>query len=234
MRHTATITAVVRESSDVTTLHFTVDNRVLKYTAGQYICAYFSIPGQPEGKAYSLSSAPHEPTMAITVKQIGAFSERLCALCVGDTLDISRPFGFFNTQDALPIVAIAAGVGVAPVWSIVKDVCVNEDARSLSLHVSARVQEGLVFRSQVQTLFAKSPQRQAHWYVTQGPPGSTIGRRFSVSRDIGTEVAAQARFYVCGSEAFVRSIWRQLMAAGVDEMRVVTETFFEAPIGSLA
>ena len=57
-----------------------------------------------------------------------------------------------------------------------------------------------------------------------------LSRRFSVSDDVSSSELAASRFYVCGADTFVRAMWCSLMEAGVDETRVVTETFFESAL----
>src|SRR3989338_3596077 len=84
------------EAPGVTTLSFSDEsNAVPPFTSGQYINVYFPEAHTPEGKAYSISSAPDEQTFSITVRAIGEFSNRLSALRKGDTVSGSLPNGFF-------------------------------------------------------------------------------------------------------------------------------------------
>jgi hypothetical protein len=128
-RYTATVTRVRRETPDTVTLYFTSD-REFSYTAGQYITVFFPDSSTPEGKAYSLSSAPHETWLSITVKRVGEYSTRLHALRAGDTFTISAAYGFFNPKTDQPLVGISAGCGLAPIWSIVKDELERDSKRA--------------------------------------------------------------------------------------------------------
>ena len=41
------------------------------------------------------------------------------------------------------------------------------------------------------------------------------------------ETPEDAHFLVCGSLSFVKDVWQKLSAAGVSELKISTETFFE-------
>lgn len=228
MKYQARIIRTIKEADDVTTLFFNIDDGLYEYVAGQYIAVYVVVNGVAYAKAYSLSSAPDEPEGSITVKNIGTVSGYLCGLQPGDELCISSPFGFFNAQNDAPIVAIASGVGIAPIWSIIKDEMKYNPDRSITLFHTAKTRDGLIFQEQLKRISAENPSLRNVYFVTQQPADGCMQRRFSVAEDITPDMITAALFYVCGSETFVRDMWRQLMAAGIDEQRVVTETFFES------
>ena len=50
--------------------------------------------------------------------------------------------------------------------------------------------------------------------------------RFDVEK-IVHETPEDAHFLVCGSLPFVKDVWQKLSAAGVSELKISTETFFE-------
>ena len=84
---TVEIVRVRQENSEVTTLYFV---RPFDFMAGQYITVFIEGSQVREGKAYSISSRPHEELMSITVKNVGGeFSSYLCvraALAIHCTL----------------------------------------------------------------------------------------------------------------------------------------------------
>ena len=93
---TVEIVRVRQENPEVTTLYFV---RPFDFMMGQYITVFIEGSQVREGKAYSISSRPHEDLMSITVKDVGGeFSSYLCSRHVGDTLHISRAYGDFNPQ----------------------------------------------------------------------------------------------------------------------------------------
>ena len=214
---TVEIVRVRQENPEVATLYFA---RTFDFMAGQYITVFIEGSQVREGKAYSISSRPHEDLMSITVKNVGGeFSSYLCSRQVGDTLHISRAYGDFNPQTERPLVGIAAGCGLSPIWSILADA-----QQPTFLYLSQKSPEYMVFSEELAasniTVKKFSTRQQVEetdgWY----------NGRFEVAK-IVSEVPSNAHFLVCGSLPFVRDVWQKLTAAGVDESHISTETFFE-------
>jgi len=214
---TVEIVRVRQENPEVTTLYFA---RPFDFMAGQYITVFIEGSQVREGKAYSISSRPHEDLMSITVKNVGGeFSSYLCSRHVGDTLHISRAYGDFNPQTERPLVGIAAGCGLSPIWSILADV-----QQPTFLYLSQKSPEYMVFAKEL-----AASSIMVNKFSTRQRVEETDGwhnGRFEVAK-IVSEVPSNAHFLVCGSLPFVRDVWQKLTAAGVDESRISTETFFE-------
>ena len=214
---TVEIVRVRQENPEVATLYFA---RPFDFMAGQYITVFIKDSQVCEGKAYSISSRPDEDLMSITVKNVGGeFSSYLCSRHVGDTLQISRAYGDFNPQTEQPLVGIAAGCGLSPIWSILADA-----KQPTFLYLSQKSPEYMVFSEELSesniTVKKFSTRQQVEerdgWY----------NGRFEVAKIVG-EVPSEAHFLVCGSLPFVRDVWQKLTAAGINESHISTETFFE-------
>ena len=214
---TVEIVRVRQENPEVTTLYFA---RPFDFMAGQYITVFIEGSQVREGKAYSISSRPHEELMSITVKDVGGeFSSYLCSRQVGDTLQISRAYGDFNPQTERPLVGIAAGCGLSPIWSILADA-----QQPTFLYLSQKSPEYMVFADELaaSNITVKKFSTRQQVEETDGWRNG----RFEVAK-IVTETPDDAHFLVCGSLPFVRDVWQKLTAAGVDESHISTETFFE-------
>ena len=230
-RITATVIRRFVATTDVIILDFLVDDEFYTYSAGQYITVFFDDTNVVQGKAYSLSSSPHDTHLSITVKKIGLFSGKLHALRVGDQFDISSAYGFFNAKNSKPVIAIAAGVGIAPIWSIIRHAYAQAgDHQVTRLLYSNASYDDIVFRSQIDELAAHNASFDREFFVTRQPHQGHTSRRIDIVRDVSPEVIASDEycFYICGSADFVRSMWRQLTQLGVGERSISTETFFEA------
>ena len=214
---TVEIVRVRQENPEVTTLYVA---RPFDFMAGQYITVFIEGSQVREGKAYSISSRPGEELMSITVKNVGGeFSSYLCSRQVGDKLQISRAYGDFNPQTERPLVGIAAGCGLSPIWSILADA-----QQPTFLYLSQKSSEYMVFSEEL-----AASSIQVHKFSTRQQVEETDGwynGRFEVTK-IASEVPSDAHFLVCGSLPFVRDVWQKLTAAGVDESHISTETFFE-------
>lgn len=215
------------DTFDVITLDFTVNGKPLAHTAGQYITVFFDDTDIKQGKAYSISSSPHDPYTSITIKKIGLFSGKLHALNVGDTLAVSTPYGFFNAKNNKPVIAIAAGVGIAPIWSIIRYEYSQTGVHpTIMLLYSNKSRDAITFRLAIDNLSEQEATFTRQYFVTRESETEYIPRRIDVVRDIDAAYEGH-NFYVCGSAEFVGAMWRQLTHAGVGERSISTETFFE-------
>ena len=214
---TVEIVRVRQENPEVTTLYVA---RPFDFMAGQYITVFIEGSQVREGKAYSISSRPHEELMSITVKNVGGeFSSYLCSRQVGDMLQISRAYGDFNPQTEWPLVGIAAGCGLSPIWSILADA-----QQPTFFYLSQKSPEYTVFSEELAASSIQVKKFSTRQQVEE-KDGWHNGR-FEVAK-IVAETPDDAHFLVCGSLPFVRDVWQKLTAAGVDESHISTETFFE-------
>lgn len=214
---TVQIVRVRRENPQVVTLYFV---RPFDFIAGQYITVF--IPGScvAEGKAYSLSSRPTDELASITVKDVGGeFSGYLCRRQVGDGLMISPAYGYFHPQTTRPLVGIAAGCALGPIWSVLASA-----EQDTYLYFSHQSPELTVFDEDLATSRIKVTHFSTRQRVAE-VNGWRNGRLSAAA--IVEEVPGGAHFLVCGSVAFVQDMWRQLSASGVPEQRISTEVFFE-------
>lgn len=217
---TVTITKTRQETADTVTLYF---KRPFEFTAGQYITIFIPDSTVTAGKAYSLSSLPTDDLASITVKNVGGeFSQYLCSRREGDTIHISRAYGNFNPHTTAPLVGITGGCALSPIWSVLASAPTSQDTYLFYAHKTPR---DVVFKDEL----AASPI-QAQFFCTRHtitPDTTHHNGRFRVSQII-QDVPRDAHFLLCGTADFVRDIWQQLDAAGIDSQRISTETFFES------
>lgn len=226
---TAVVKKVIKHSRDIAVIYFTLqDGTLLPYEAGQYITVFFAGSSAPQGKAYSLSSAPHEPFMSITVKKIGEFSCLLHALKPGDTFQISESYGNFNPRSTQPLVCLGAGVGIAPILSVLKDEYHKDCFRKAHLFYSNKAIQDIPHMAELAGL-QQTTHLMLHHHITRQKhvqPNYALGR-LCIDECL-QKAEDEARFLVCGSVGFVRDMWRGLTEHGVAPGRISTETFFES------
>lgn len=221
---TAKVMRVVQQAPGVNTIYFLLSSGwKLEYAAGQYITVFLDGSTTTAGKAYSLSSAPHEKWMSITVKNIGEFSGYLCGLKKGDTFTISRAYGFFNPNTTKPLVAIAAGVGISPIISVLKDELNTSSSRPAQLFYSNKTAKTIAHKKDLDTAGC----RVNHHITAQKtvPTGMHAGR---IVLDECVRLGEDAFYMICGSAQFVKDMWQGLTARGITAQNITTETFFES------
>jgi predicted ferric reductase len=99
-------------------------DKSLKFQAGQFIFISFrSGRISSEIHPFSLSSAPAEKNLKITVKNLGDYTALIKNLAVGDKAWIEGPFGKFSYKNIANKnqIWIAGGVGITPFLSMAED-----------------------------------------------------------------------------------------------------------------
>jgi len=94
------------------------------FVPGQFIsCVATDDQGKTQTRAYSIASAPRANMLDLCVNRVegGYFSNLLCDLEVGQTLQFHGPHGFFTLRQPLTdSIFIATGTGIAPILGFVQ------------------------------------------------------------------------------------------------------------------
>ena len=186
------------------------------FTAGQYITVFIDGSSVREGKAYSISSTPDDELMSITVKNVGGeFSSYLCSRNVGDKLQISHAYGDFNPQTESPLVGIAAGCGLSPIWSVMAS-----SSQPTFLYFSQKSPEYMVFGNELAASNIKVKKFSTRQQVEE--KDGWFNGRFNVEKIV--HETPEDRIWsveVC----HLLEMFGKLSAAGVSELKISTETF---------
>ena len=184
------VAEVIREAADTTTLVLFTGNDHLDYQPGHFLtiepqqfpaldrfCKYFEdLKGKKEpARAYSLSSAPHEQYLAVTVKEeryisgVTKYPPLLSPLLVWRTTPGTRMVvtGFGGPYVPPPdlesrtdhVVHICAGSGVVPNFSILKHCLETGMKLRHTLICGNKTWDDIIFRRQLDELSARYPDR---------------------------------------------------------------------------
>ena len=220
----------IAESPTIMTLNLMLeDGSIPEYRPGQFITIYFPELGTPEGKAYSISSAPSEKAFAITVKAIGLFSNKLCSMSPGNSFEASLPYGyFFSESEKSPLVLIAGGIGVTPFRAMIKEAVEQFPLRKITLLQSSKTAEDLIFKKEFNALARTHSNFRPIFFVTreQSLDPADVQRRIEIGDIVGKKDPEDSEFFICGSIPFVRDMWKGLREKGVQEENICTEAFF--------
>lgn len=212
-----------QEAQAVTTLVIAFpDGSIPVYKAGQYITVYFFDSSTPQGKSYSISSAPTEQLFTITVKAVGEYSHRLCAMNSGDTFFGSLPKGsFYSERINTDIIMLASGTGVTPFRSMAIDMVQSTQKRALFLFYTYRTTEDALFTEKFESIQKNYTTVHIENYIT----GELAKPQHIMIPDILNIVQnnRQGEFFICGPTSFVREQRIALQSAGVLPEAIHTE-----------
>ncbi|OFJ52985.1 ferredoxin--NADP reductase [Mycolicibacterium grossiae] len=224
------IARVVRETSDAVSLVLDVPaecSHRYRYEAGQFLTLRVRIDGHDLRRCYSMSSAPVDGELRITVKRDpgGVVSNWLNdSARAGDELHAAPPEGRFvlrgDLSGATEVVAFAGGSGITPIMSLAR-AALADPGRRVRLFYANRSRESVIFADPLAELAARHADR----LVLEHHYDAEVGVVTPEAIESFIAPAGDAHYYVCGPTPFMDAVERTLLAAGVKESRVHLERF---------
>ena len=155
-----TIERIVEETPEVKSFYFkpTDGAAICGYSGGQYLGIKLIGTGDnyDEIRQYSLSSWDTKDYYRISVKAEthGAASRQLHQYCVGDTVELSAPNGeFVLNKKAKKHVFIAGGVGITPLYSMLREALASDVAgKDIQFIECSRSAEHQIFKNELAEL----------------------------------------------------------------------------------
>lgn len=141
--------------------------------AGQFLFVKFKAPGLDEPHPFTISSAPHEDRLRVTVKASGNFTRHLFSnLRAGMEAMIEGPYGMFDYKTGGPKqIWLAGGIGVTPFLSFIRDLEMSQLDRDVNFYYIVRHREEVVFMEEIKAATKNHPRLKTHIHFTsiQGP-----------------------------------------------------------------
>ena len=170
---------------------------------------------------YSLSAAPTEHLMRITVKDLGDHSRSLAFLKPGTRVFVEGPYGAFTAGRSFRrhVVLVGGGVGITPIRAIMEEF---RPGVQMDLVFRASRSEDLVFRQELDYLAAQSQGAVRIHYL--------VGSRQEHPMDFATltrmiPLFADSDIFICGPTGLVESVRQAANQAGIPKSRFHDEAF---------
>lgn len=236
--HNLNIKKIVRETADSVVISFEIPTELLtkyEYSAGQYTSLMVDIDGVETIRDYSICSHIDED-LSVGVKKLenGLMSSYLnSSIKVGDSIKVSEPRGRFTIQGNLNcIIAIAAGSGITPIMSTLKQVLFNTD-KNFYLVYSNKSEKTTMFLSQIKEL---KNQFQSRFFVKFVFTSKDVASHH-FGRITETNIFDMLKFpenkfkllkssvYICGPEKMIDNISLALEKGGLLKENISYELF---------
>ncbi|MCD0504339.1 NO-inducible flavohemoprotein [Bordetella petrii] len=234
------------ESAEITSFYLVPADGgpVPDYLPGQYISLRVYVPelGLAQPRQYSLSGAPGQGQLRISVKREGAVGDAPAGsvsnllharIHEGDILDLAPPQGDFtlDVKRAAPVVLLSGGVGLTPMVSMLNHLVEKGDARQIRFVHACRDRSVHAMKSHVNALVAGRPNvRKVVYYETvaaDDQPGHDydFAGRMDLHSIRDVAVLPDADYYLCGPLPFMDAQRRALADLGVAAERIHAEVF---------
>ena len=221
LRHNLKIEKVVNEGPGVTSI-IMKGRKLDKLGAqgGQFFGWRFMQKGQWWiSHPYSLSAAPTDKYMRVTVKELGDHSNLVKNLKKGTRVFFEGPYGTFVAAKASKghIVLVGGGVGITPLRALLEEF---DETKSIDVLFRASKEEDLVLRKELDKL-ADARGARVHYLV---------GSRKVHTMDAGyiskfVPSFADSDVYVCGPTPLVEAVRQACKDAGIPKNRFHDEAF---------
>ena len=225
---TVTVAEVITETADARSIVFDIPAEhaaVFAYTPGQFLTV--RVPSERTGsvaRCYSLSSAPHENRVQVTVKRTadGYGSNWLCDnLRAGQEVQVLPPSGVFSPASLdEDFLLLAGGSGITPVMSILKSALAHGTGKVVLLYAN-RDEGSVIFARELADLAAEHEDRLIvlHWLESlQGLPTEAQLRAL-----VRPYTAHEA--FICGPAPFMEAARTVLKELGLPRKRIHLERF---------
>ncbi|HZY81221.1 MAG TPA: iron-sulfur cluster-binding domain-containing protein [Cyclobacteriaceae bacterium] len=226
-----TIKDIIQETSDVRSFVLQPE-KPFKYKAGQFLTL---VKGDIR-RSFSFSSHPSDPYPKITLKRIanGEITRWLFDhVKVGDKIQAIEASGLFTYPDDTSgidsIVFFAAGTGITPIMSLIREGVNRGD--KLYLVYSARSRQETLFLNEI-------PKIDTHIFHSNNKDLQQARlTRSWIENFIQTNHLNPSRtlFYLCGPHIYMQNISITLLTEGVPDDNIRREIFFnpEPPVANL-
>ncbi len=240
--HSIQVADIYKETKDCSVITFDIPENLksdFSYNSGQHLTLRTTINGEEVRRSYSLCSSPTQNTWQVAVKKIdsGLFSTYVNdQLKKGDFLEVMPPNGTFFTEVnpslAKNYIAFAAGSGITPVLSIIKNHLASEPNSTFQLFYLNRTVKSIIFKEELEQLKNVYFNRFEifHFLTKEHRVSELFNGRFTKEKlQVLTEkiikIPAIDECFICGPEDMIFLVRDELAAAGLPKDKIHYELF---------
>jgi predicted ferric reductase len=232
-RHRLVVDRVVREGANSVSVYLRgrrLDR--LPVAAGQFfVWRFLHGSGWARGHPFSLSAAPNDRRLRITVKDLGDGSARLAELPPGTRVLMEGPYGRLTrgARRRRKVTLVASGVGITPLRALLEELRYRPGEAVLLYR--ARSEAEFLFRAELDLLAARRGVRVVYlpgprvpdrnsWL----PAGAATFEDDEALRRLVPDIE-EHDVYVCGPQPWTEAVVAAARAAWVPAGQIHTERF---------
>lgn len=233
-----------REVAEGTMAFFFEKPENFSFRAGQHIEMKLIKPPETDAEGnsrmFSLVNSPSENYIIIATRMRDtAFKRVLGKIPIGGKVTIENPHGSFLLQNdtSKPAVFLIGGIGITPVFSMIKEATEKKLPHRLVLFYSNKRPEDAPFLPQLQSLAQQNPNFKLIATMTEVEKSTPIksGSKAEWNGEIGYIDQVMLRkylnnlqipiYYISGPPGMVAAMRKLLTDSGVNEDNIRTEEF---------
>ena len=233
------VVRVAGENSDVNSLFLEgKDEKFTARKAGQFVSIRVpAAEGWSEPHPFTISAAPEDNLLRLTIKKEGVFTSAIPSLTPGTPVKVMGPLGVFcqGIDDRPEIVMLAGGVGITPFLSVLRHFRTCGAKNLVILFWSNKTLADVFCREEIAAMTGELPLNVVHCLSREDDVQSYFDARIpGVKYEKGRlnaeimkkhGVKENAAYYVCGPPPMMDTALKELESLGVDPAQVEQERF---------
>lgn len=214
------VSAVRRLNGNTTEVALSPKGQKLSHQPGQFLFVRFpSDRALDESHPFTISSAPGEPDIRLSIKASGDFTRYLYQhLNEGAEAVLEGAYGLFQVQQGGPKqIWIAGGIGITPFLSFIRHGNIN---REVDFYYTVRAREEALFLDEIENAPKRNPGFRAfvRFSIEQG--SLTVAE---ISQNAGN--LHECDIYLCGPWGMTQAFVEKFKALGVPAENIHYEEF---------
>ena len=236
--HSLKVKEIVKETNDTVSVSFQVPEDLKEayaFTPGQYLTLKLTINNEEQRRSYSIcSSSAEDITVAVKRVENGLVSSYLNeVLKENDEIEVMTPEGNFTLETdqakKRKFVGFAAGSGITPIMSMIKELSMDETETVFTLFYSNKMESDVIFKHQLDKL-AGDNLKINYIYTRQKLNNPLLEGRIDKSKAAELIKADLSclnadAFYLCGPEEMIFNVKSALEEFGVLKTKIKFELF---------
>ncbi|MBL8061587.1 MAG: ferric reductase-like transmembrane domain-containing protein [Anaerolineales bacterium] len=219
-----TVEAVNHPNNSTTEVVMRAKGRSIRHAhAGQFLFVKFlGDKALNESHPFTISSAPHEDVLRVTIKACGDFTRHLFQnLKPGTHAVVDGAYGMFDYKSGgKQQIWVAGGIGITPFLSFLRDLK-TELAFDVHFYYTVRHPEEAVFSEEIEAIAQKHPRLKAHIRHSSVHGSLTVEE---IVKNAGGSVGSH-HAYMCGPLPMVQAFEKKFIEAGLPTGNIHYEEF---------
>ena len=205
------------------------DGNRISFKPGQFVNLYLLENGNPGiFRQFSVASPPGEEQLEFCIKILddGKFTAPLGKMQVGDQLGVVGPFGHFSYLGQQNCIFVAAGTGIAPIMSMLREIKNKKINGNFTLFYSNKTYDSILYYDELKGIPQENNNIKIVFTLTQEEPEGWAGEKGRVSKEMLDRHVTdpkEASWYCCGPLEFVKMLKEYALSEGTPPEKIKIE-----------
>jgi NAD(P)H-flavin reductase len=204
----------------------TEDGRPFDFTAGQFIS--ITIPNfQAKPVFFSIASpSTWKNKLQFVINIVGPRTRKLSEMNLNDILEVNGPFGKMKIPEEDEIVFIGGGVGIAPMFSMAREIKERNLNKNVTIIYSVRNPNLILFKDELDKY--NETQNMKVCITVTDENQEWAGFKGRICSDMVEKVVKNVKnkkYFICGPTKMGVAMKEMLMGMGVDEKNIDMEAW---------